>query len=55
MKVKDLIMKLYDFNQEAEITTLYSEMIDEFVDRISAEVDSAYPIQCEIVGVDDGG
>lgn len=34
---------------------LDGETIDEFVDRISAEVDSAYPIQCEIVGVDDGG
>lgn len=28
MKVKDLIMKLYDYNQEAEITTPYSETID---------------------------
>ena len=28
MKVKDLIMKLYDFNQEAEITTPYSETIE---------------------------
>lgn len=33
---------------------LEDETIDEFVDRISAEIDSAYPIICEIVGVDDG-
>ena len=33
---------------------LENESIDEFVDRISAEVDSAYPILYEVTGVDDG-
>ena len=28
MKVSELIMKLYDYNQDAEITTPYSETID---------------------------
>lgn len=32
---------------------LRDETVDEFVDRISAEVDSAYPILYEVVGVDD--
>ena len=32
---------------------LKDETVDEFVDRISAEVDSAYPILYEIIGVDD--
>ena len=33
---------------------LDGETVDEFIDRISAEIDSAYPILYEIVGVNDG-
>ena len=32
---------------------LKDETVDEFVDRISAEVDSVYPILYEVTGVDD--
>lgn len=33
---------------------LKDETVDEFVDRISADIDSAYPILYEITGVSDG-
>lgn len=33
---------------------LKDETIDEFVDRISAEIDSAYPILYDVIGVSDG-
>lgn len=33
---------------------LKDETVDEFVDRISADIDSAYPILYEITGESDG-
>lgn len=33
---------------------LVNESVDEFIDRISADIDSAYPILYDIVGIDNG-
>lgn len=49
-----VVLVIVDIVLTIDGLNLKDETVDEFIDRISAEIDSAYPIIYDVIGMDDG-